>query len=139
MAASVAGRSRVLPPVFSYGILAALVAVGLSLLASPSAEALPRSAILKLRQTAAAHYQPTGGSMRDFTVFVVRGKAFASTLGEVSGTETVAVWELDGGQWQFVFDHPRHPPEPRAVNAMYRNYGFTWKQQSRLNKNWKKF
>lgn len=113
-----------------------ILAVLLILVPRPG-EALSRKVILQLKKTAATRYPQ--GRMEAYTVMTVKGKAYASTRGPVAAVPTVAVWELDGGIWQWVFDHPARPTDRKAVNLQYRNYGFTWKQQARLQKNWKKF
>jgi len=106
-------------------------------LAAP-ADAISKTAVRQLGAAATSRYQPDGG-MPWYTVLVIKGKAFASTRGEVRGMPWIALWEYNGGQWQFVYEHPAAPENPAEVTVWYRNYGFSTWQIQRLQKNWKKF
>ena len=98
--------------------------------------ALPRSTIGLLRSTATQQFKDDA-SMTAYTVLVIKGKAFATTRGTVHGAPHVAVWELNGGHWQFVFEHDFPSADRQGMNRLYSSYGFSTVHQARLLKGWK--
>jgi hypothetical protein len=115
-----------------------LIALGLIALHLEPAAALPKKTIAQLRSAATAHFKAEG-SMSSYTVMIVKGKAFASTRGVVHEVPHIAIWELNGGAWQFVFEHDQPPADPKATHEMYRHYGFTQQHEARLLKGFKPF
>lgn len=117
-------------------IAVALSLAVLVLIASPSVEAITKKVILQLKYSAAQKYNP---DMTAYTVLVIKGKAFATTRGTVNGEAWVALWEYNGGRWQFVYEHPARPADPAEVARWYSSYGFKTWQRQKLQKGYKPF
>jgi hypothetical protein len=104
----------------------------LLLVAQWPAHAISKSVILRLEAATRVQYPNPGDNMNVYTIYVYRGKAYATTRGQVKGVATIAVWEYVPNQWHCVFDYPLSDAHTHEVTMRYRNYGFNRTQQNRV-------